>query len=337
MKRFVFIILTLFSIPFSFACNPSNEDTARIRLRVENGFRGVVYLLKIEDKLEKVDSLTLTSNEGLFNINVKRPDIYRVKLSKTFIDVPICLESEGDYEVIITNDGRDYIKVNRGIEQGIINRFNFSLDSIRTNVGMSDSVKFVREQELKENYLLKYPKKFAAVYFAHNLLLADFEKIAYIKEELDTNIYRHSYYYKSFEKLYLDLKSFWMVGQQAPDFTCKDINGNDFILRDLHGKKIILDFWASWCKPCRAKTRVIAKKYDSLIKEGYVVVSFSLDDKRELWEKASKSDGLCWYNLSDLKGYGKSNIAALYKVRQLPSVFLIDENGIIVSQNFTIK
>jgi len=125
------------------------------------------------------------------------------------------------------------------------------------------------------------------------------------------------------------------VGDKAPDFTITDPEGKTINLHSLKGKVIFLDFWASWCQPCRMANIEIVPLYHKFNPHGFEIFSVSLDDKKDNWLNAIKSDKLIWpYHGSELKGFEQSKIAAMYGVEGLPGTFLIDENGIIIDNGF---
>ncbi len=123
------------------------------------------------------------------------------------------------------------------------------------------------------------------------------------------------------------------VGSMAPDIAYANPDGKIMKLSDLRGKVVLLDFWASWCRPCRMENPNVVKLYNKYKDKGFDVYSYSLDRDKASWVAAIEKDGLVWPNhTSDLKGW-QAEGAKPYKVRQIPTTFLIDREGKILVIN----
>jgi len=123
------------------------------------------------------------------------------------------------------------------------------------------------------------------------------------------------------------------VGTEAPDIVMAGIDGKTQKLSDLRGKVVLIDFWASWCGPCRRENPNVVRAYQQYRAKGFEVFSVSLDQAKDPWEKAIAQDGLMWpYHVSDLAGWSNA-AAAAYGVTAIPATFLIDQQGKVVATN----
>jgi peroxiredoxin len=122
------------------------------------------------------------------------------------------------------------------------------------------------------------------------------------------------------------------VGFLAPDFTSQTPEGETFKLSSLRGKYVLVDFWASWCGPCRKESPNLVKAYLAHKAKNFTILSVSLDNKREDWVEAIKKDQLNWTHVCDLKGW-KSDAAVIYSIQSLPFNFLLDSSGKVIARD----
>lgn len=120
-------------------------------------------------------------------------------------------------------------------------------------------------------------------------------------------------------------------GLMAPDLTMPDVNGKPFSLSSLRGKYVLVDFWASWCGPCREENPNVVAAYKKFSNKNFTILGVSLDKEKSAWLKAIKDDGLTWNHISDLK-FWNSQAVALYNFDGIPYNVLIDPQGKIIAK-----
>jgi thiol-disulfide isomerase/thioredoxin len=118
----------------------------------------------------------------------------------------------------------------------------------------------------------------------------------------------------------------------SPDFTLADTSESMFTLSSLRGKYVLVDFWASWCVPCRRENPNVLKAYKAYHDKGLDIVSVSLDNNKGAWMKAIEKDSLTWRHVSDLKGW-KGDLVREYGIKVVPTNFLIDRSGKVIAKN----
>jgi peroxiredoxin len=183
-----------------------------------------------------------------------------------------------------------------------------------------------------KNYVNSNPKSYITPYLITKYLLysSELEDIMVLTENLDESI-SNSVYIETINRRIEDLEK-TKVGATIPDFTQNDKDGNPISITDLRGQYVLVDFWASWCGPCRAENPNVVEAYQKYKDNGFTVIGVSLDDNKENWLKAIKDDKLDWYHVSDLQGW-KNQVAQDFGVKSIPFSILIDKEGVILGKN----
>jgi peroxiredoxin len=138
---------------------------------------------------------------------------------------------------------------------------------------------------------------------------------------------------KGLEKT-LEQQAIVAIGNKAPEFSAPTPDGSELSLSDAMGKVTIIDFWAAWCKPCRAENPNVVKIYNKYHDDGLNIVGVSLDrpGQKDRWLQAIEDDGLEWHHVSHLE-FWQDPVARLYNIQSIPATFILDENGVIVDRD----
>jgi peroxiredoxin len=182
-----------------------------------------------------------------------------------------------------------------------------------------------------EQYAAAHPASYVAVeevleYFSYN---PNADTLQHIYDGLAPEI-QSSYMGKELKQI-LDAALITGIGRTAPEFTQADTKGKPVALSSYKGQYVLIDFWASWCGPCRLENPNVVKIYRKFRSKGFTVLGVSLDDKKDKWLAAIRQDDLPWTQVSDLKGW-KNEAAVEYGVEGIPMNFLLDKDGKIVAK-----
>lgn len=308
------------------------------------------YLYKMEKGRQLLDSVPVNDNQFEFAGSIDKAYSASISVKGIRRSVSFYLEPASFY-TRIEEDWKKPSPVIGGVQNAIAKGYEAENKRIQDTMMVlggkyehADSEGKVKLSLLMEEwseqldstrfrYIENYPNSLAIIdinkpYFA----VLNYVKLQRMKSLFGPAL-NYSSAYQELDKYYEQKKSEYLVGQHAPAVKTKTVDGKSFDLAGLKGKLVLLDFWASWCAPCRVANRKLVPTYEKYKQYGFEIVSVSMDDKENLWKEAIKKDGIPWTQVSELQGIKGSPIAAAYSVRQLPTLFLIDEKGKVVRQN----
>lgn len=257
------------------------------------------------------------------SIDAKTPEAYGVSGS---------LENEQLRQIILMNN-KYMLQVNQ-----LERKYTEAAQQKTMSVEMENNIKTeyqslmdARTNELKEKTLSI--ESGLVPYFVTNFLMpeADFEFFNRVDEKF-YNRYTDSKYAQDLHNRVLKLKG-TATGQQVADIVLQDPYGKTIALSSLRGKYVLIDFWASWCGPCRRENPNVVKMYQKYKDRGFDVYSVSLDDNKDAWMKAINADQLLWPNhVSDLQKWN-SSVVPQFNIESIPFTMLIDAEGKIIGKN----
>lgn len=183
-----------------------------------------------------------------------------------------------------------------------------------------------------KNFIREHPKSsvsplVALMQFAQQMTAHDIDTLVAF---LDPSV-RASVYVVELKKIAEKMR-ITDVGTLAPDFTLNTPEGTPFTLSSLRGKIVMIDFWASWCKPCRQENPNVVALYNKYKDKGFDILGVSLDREKESWLKAIADDQLTWHHVSDLK-FWQNEAAVQYGIQSIPCTLLLDKEGKIIAKN----
>jgi peroxiredoxin len=240
----------------------------------------------------------------------------------------------------VTQD--DYIsygnlfKANEAKKQDIVNKFNAAQASgdMKTMEDMRANYEKA-EKELEtdiRSFIKSRPNSAVAAYaifanFQNNPSISDLEEMY---KMLSPELRESKFGKLALERV--DKVRGTSIGYKAIDFTQNDVNGNPVALSSFTGKYVLIDFWASWCGPCRAENPNVVEAYNEFKSKGFDILGVSLDSAKDKWLKAIEKDKLTWTQVSDLKGWS-NEVAVKYGIQSIPSNLLLDKEGKILAKN----
>ncbi len=325
MKRFIWLNLFFFVATLTF----SNNVT--IKGKVINNLFYTIYVDNILKDTEVTNGTITEANEFELTFAVDKTDYYRLRLTQEITLVLIIAPGENIYVEFETLD--PYSSKVTGSANTILfyETYKSSQDYAKKieeyTAKMETEKKDFFRQKIKDN-----PKSLASLIFIDELdIEEDYDTYKILADGL-ADFYEHNDFVKQFIDNVKAAKAL-EIGNIAPDIKAPNPKGKDIALSSLKGKYVLIDFWASWCKPCRAESPFLVEAYDKYRKKGFEIYSVSLDKTKEDWLAAIEKDKLGdWTHVSDLK-YWDAEAAKIYGVKSIPTNVLIDKDGKIIAKD----
>jgi len=367
MKKILFLVTTAVVL---FSCKNLADGEYEITGNIKGIKSGLVFLEKQDPMGMGVKTIdTVKIIDGKFEIKGKttEPEICFIQIDKVNGKVPFILEG-GEIEMQVDKDSVFKSKLSGTYSNDEFSKFNEETNKLQKKVQkkamdfqMKNMAKMNEAQKNKDtvamnslrkqyeliqkditDYTFDYPKTHSKSYISVLIVQAMFnnskfkvKEIETVYNTLDESLKKTKPGKKVKEnidnlKKQMNAKAKIAVGIVAPDFKAPTPDGKLVSLKESLGKVTLIDFWASWCQPCRQENPNVVALYTELHSKGLNIISVSLDDDATKWKEAIAKDKLTWTNVSNLKQM-KDPIAEQYGIQQIPTTFLLDATGKIVA------
>lgn len=350
------------------SCKKTGDTEYIVSGNVKGIADGKMVMLQTQDEtgmLKSVDTVKVQKEKFVFEGKAAEPEMYLVQVEGVMGKIPFILE-EGEIDMTIDKDSLPLSKVKGSYNNDELNSYKqkgwevqkkmikFQQDNMAkmelaqktkdmaTIEALQKEYTKFQEDFIKQNdaYVSSHPKAFISVLIIEgmfNQATPDIKKIKGYYDQLDESI-KKTKHGKKIKKQLDELSNPIAVvnelkaGDMAPDFTAPDATGKSVSLKQSMGKITIVDFWASWCNPCRAENPNMVALYKEFHGKGLNIISVSLDSDAAKWKGAIAKDGLTWTQVSNLKEM-EDPIADAYGVKLIPTTFVLDASGKILARD----
>ncbi|MFT3796116.1 redoxin domain-containing protein [Flavobacterium sp.] len=364
------VLLLVSAVAVLVSCNKAGDNEYVITGTIKGIADGKLVILEGQDSLgvmKPIDTAKVEKEKFTFKGSSKEPAMHLIGI-EALGKVPLILEN-GDIEITVDKDSLQKSKVKGTYNNDELTSYvdadfkmykKFESDHKVQITQAQQKQDMIMLQELQkqymevataqnEKYIGGHPKSFIAALLIQRMFTipdADLAKIKKYYEALDPEI-KNTKPGKEIKKRLAEIEQAKAaqptaeatptgnaVGDQAPEFSAKTPDGKTMSLKQALGKVTIVDFWASWCGPCRKENPNVVALYNELHSKGLNIIGVSLDKDAKAWKEAIGADKLTWNHVSNLM-YWNEPIAKTYGIEAVPATFILDANGKIVAKNLT--
>ncbi len=349
--------LVSFLFVFSFFAKAQTPANFTVTGNLRNVTQKYIYVHHKWDNKDVTDSVKVVKSNFTYTAKTSEANMYWITKANNINEQPnlIFFVDGGKTSVSASIDSLNYGKIQGGKtqkdyqeynalmmnfgakQQDMVTRFNDAKAKNDGNAVAAIQAEYqAMDKEVKTSLqqFIKTHSKSAvsgfAIYYNYQNATVAVEELEVVVALLDKSILNTKYGKLAQEKL-IQMRG-TMIGYTALNFSQADANGKMVKLTDFKGKYVLLDFWASWCGPCRAENPNVVNAYNKYKEKGFTILGVSFDQNKEKWLQAVAADNLAWTHVCDLKGWG-NDAAKLYGVSSIPQNYLLDKNGKILAKN----
>ncbi len=356
-KLFYYSVVSAF-IGFGLTSCKNSSSSDLFSGQVKGGSGKTIYLEQLTSQSAVAVDSAVIDKDDKFSFTHFKPTLnfYRIRIEPQNFAILVLDTMD---KVAVTGDAKDIagVKITGSKETDIFlvyneisKKYRARIDSLQQKfqaelVNKPDSAKMtVMKQEVDKVYqeilskwteelshkVMENKDKFASIIA---LQMLDPEKYATIYSELDNQLNAKFPNHPMVQMLHKIVKqqSALAPGTPAPEIALPSPEGKEITLSSLKGKTVLIDFWASWCGPCRAEMPHIVELYKKCKGKNFEILGVSLDQTKDKWIEAIKKDNITWPQVSDLK-FWNSVVVSAYNIQSIPYTILVDKNGIIVAK-----
>lgn len=328
----------------------NGEGTYSLKGKLQNSEQRQIYLFELGEQQFIARDTASIGQDGsfLFEGEVKEPTLYRLGLDQqnglmlVLDNKAIQIEADardldGTAKIEGSEDSQLFRQLNKMVnesrqkEMALSEQFNKAISEGKTDEAEGYRQQYLAMQKELKQFLAQHPGSVVSAFGTLNLInpqtdfaFADSMATLYSEKIPDSK-------YTAMLNKRLESMRSTAIGSVAPDFSLPTPEGGSIALSSLRGKYVLIDFWASWCGPCRKENPNVVRMYNQYKDKGFEIFGVSLDQSREKWLKAIADDKLTWPHVSDLKGW-ESAAAQLYQVDAIPQTILLDKEGKIIAK-----